>query len=70
MIASVLDIIGQILWFSILLTPVIAYFIVRKIPGMSIGVRIISIIIITGVLAIFLYCISIAIVFRDGMGPG
>ena len=64
------DIIGQIFWFGILATPLIAFLIVRKSNSLSIGVRILLGIFFTLVLAAVFYSIAMAIILRDGLGPG
>jgi hypothetical protein len=65
----ILDIIGQVFWFEILTTPIISFFIVRRSNTLSIGAKILSGILITLVLAVFFYGVSMAIILRDGLGP-
>lgn len=65
----VLDIIGQILWCGILATPVLAFLILRK-AEMSCIAKLLLGLIITIILSVTFYFISIGIIFRDGMGPG
>jgi len=64
-----LDIIGQIFWFGILTSPIISFFIIRKSGTLSIGAKILSGILITLILAVVFYAISMAILLRDGLGP-
>jgi hypothetical protein len=66
---SMLDVIGQIFWFGILATPLIAFFIVRKAP-LSLRGKIIIGIIITGLFAVLFYVLAMTIFLRDGLGPG
>ena len=63
-----LDVIGQIFWFGILATPVIAFLLVRKLQGGIIS-KIALGIAITFVLVFIFYSISMAILFRNGLGP-
>ncbi|TAL44141.1 MAG: hypothetical protein EPN92_09205 [Chitinophagaceae bacterium] len=65
----ILDIIGQIFWFGLLATPVISFFIVRKLKTLSISEKILSGISITLVLAVVFYLVAMSIVLRDGLGP-
>lgn len=64
----VLDIIGQILWWGILATPVLAFLILRKAEMRCIA-KILLGLVITIILSVVLFYISISIIFRDGMGP-
>jgi hypothetical protein len=63
------DIIGQIFWFGILATPVIAFFIVRKLNSLNIGGKVLSGVLITLFLAAIFYTVSMAILLRNGLGP-
>ncbi|MDX1942617.1 MAG: hypothetical protein SFU99_18775 [Saprospiraceae bacterium] len=64
------DMIGLILWYAIFMTPLITIpfawkvFKIRNIYRIMIGLFL------AFVLSYFLYFISLAIIFRDGMGPG
>ncbi len=64
----VLDIIGQILWWGILATPVLAFLILRKAEMRCIA-KILLGLVITIILSVVFFFISIGILFRDGMGP-
>lgn len=66
---SILDIIGQIFWFGILATPLIAFFCVRKLE-VGFGIKILVGVLITAVLAVLFYVIALGIIFRNGLGPG
>jgi hypothetical protein len=64
----ILDIIGQIFWFGMLATPIIAFLCVRKWES-GLNSKIIGGIAITFVLASIFFFISMIISFRDGLGP-
>jgi len=64
-----IDIAGQIFWYGILTTPVISFFIVRKLKNLSLGQKILSGALITIVLAMVFYVVAMAIVLRNGLGP-
>ena len=66
----ILDIIGQFFWFGILATPIISFFIVRKLNSISIGGKILIGILITLFLAAIFYIIAMTILLRNGLGPG
>jgi hypothetical protein len=63
------DIIGQIFWFGILATPIISFFIVRKIGSLNTTGKVLSVVVITIFLAALFYGIAMAILLRDGLGP-
>ena len=63
------DVVGQIFWYGMLATPLIAYFIVRKLNNMSPGAKIFAGILITFILAAIFFFISMEILLRDGLGP-
>ena len=65
----ILDIIAGVFWYGIILTPLIAYFIVRKFEDASIIAKILTGFLIMLILSITFFVISIEIIFRDGMGP-
>jgi len=65
----ILDIIAGVFWYGIILTPLIAYFIVRKFEDVSIIAKILIGSLIMLILSITFFVISIEIIFRDGMGP-
>jgi hypothetical protein len=63
------DAIGQFLWFAMFATPLLTiplvwkYFEIRKMHRIIIGL------VLAAFLSFFLYFISLAFIFRDGMGP-
>ena len=63
-----LDVLGQIFWFGILITPLIGFLIVRKL-NISIGSKFLLGILITVSLGAIFYVIAMAIVLRNGLGP-
>jgi hypothetical protein len=63
------DKIGQILWYSIPFTPLITIPITWRLIKKKWYIRIIIGLLIAGGLSILLYGLSLAIIFRDGMGP-
>lgn len=65
-----LDLLGQILWFLMFATPLITIPIVWKVSNQKKIIRIIIGLVIAMILSVFLYHVSISIIFRDGMGPG
>lgn len=65
----VLDFIGQVFWWGILATPVLAFLALRKIDMNGIA-KFLPGLIITVILSLTFYFISVGIIFRDGMGPG
>jgi len=65
----ILDIIGEIFWYGILTTPLIAYFIIKKSGIMSTTAKILTGILIILILATIFFVISMGICFRDGLGP-
>jgi hypothetical protein len=54
---------------GILATPVIAFFIVRKLNSLNIGGKVLSGVLITLFLAAIFYTVSMAILLRNGLGP-
>ena len=65
----ILDIIAGVFWYGIILTPLIAYFVVKKFEDVSIIAKILIGSLIMLILSITFFVISIEIIFRDGMGP-
>lgn len=63
------DIIGQIFWFGILATPIISFFIVRKLKDLSVAGKIIVGTLLTFCLGAIFLAIAMGIFFRDGLGP-
>jgi len=64
-----LDVIGKFLWYSIPLTPLITIPIVWKIIKQKWYINILVGLLIALLLSLLLYGVSLAICFRDGMGP-
>ncbi len=65
-----MDIVGQILWFMMFVTPLITIPIVWKISKQNRIMKILIGLLIAFVLSFVLYHLSLSIIFRDGMGPG
>jgi hypothetical protein len=65
----ILDFIGQVFWWGILGTPVLVFLALRKMDMNGIAKLLLGLII-TIILSVTFYFISIGIIFRDGMGPG
>lgn len=65
----ILDTIGIIFWYGILATPVIAFLIVWRFPSLTKGQKLFQGILITILLAILFFAISISLVLRNGLGP-
>jgi hypothetical protein len=63
------DVIGQIFWFGIPATPLIGFLMVRR-SQLSLRWKVVLGIIITGLFAVFFYFMAMAILLRDGLGPG
>lgn len=63
------DTIGQILWFAMFATPLLTIPLVWKFLKVGKVYRIIIGLVLAAFLSFFLYFISLAIIFRDGMGP-
>jgi cell division protein FtsL len=63
------DVIGEILWYGILATPLIGYIIARQEKKLSIGEKIILAVAVTVFLSMVLYMVAMGIVTRDGLGP-
>jgi len=63
------DIIGQILWFTMFLSPLICIFLCWKFLQIKKLFRIVIGLILGLIISYLLYFISLAIIFRDGMGP-
>jgi hypothetical protein len=64
-----MDIIGQILWFAMFLTPVVTIPLAWKLLPFKKVYRIIIGLLISLLLSFLFYHICLAIIFRDGMGP-
>jgi membrane protein DedA with SNARE-associated domain len=65
-----MDLLGQILWFLILGTPLVTIPIVWKLSKQKKIIRILIGFVVAIILSFLLYYISLSIIFRDGMGPG
>ncbi|MCC1484994.1 hypothetical protein [Winogradskyella immobilis] len=64
-----MDILGQILWFLAFLTPLVIFPIVWKISKQKKIYRLLIGLVLSIITSYRLYLISLAIIFRDGMGP-
>ena len=64
-----MDTIGQILWFAMFLTPFVTIPLAWKLVPFKKVYRIIIGFLFSLLLSFILYHISLAIIFRDGMGP-
>jgi hypothetical protein len=65
-----MDIIGQILWFAMFGTPLLTIPLTWRLLPIKKVYRVIVGLLFALVLSFLLYHISLAIIFRDGMGPG
>lgn len=65
-----MDLLGQILWFAMFGTPILTIPLVWRFMDTKKVYRVIVGLLIAFVLSFLLYHISLAIIFRDGMGPG
>jgi len=64
-----MDFLGQVLWFAIFLTPLITIPIAWHLIKGKIIYRILLAVALTIITSFILYMLSLAILFRDGMGP-
>ncbi len=64
-----IDSIGQILWFLMFLSPLICLFLCWKFLEIKKLFRILIGLLLGIAISFILYSISLAIIFRDGMGP-
>ena len=64
-----MDLIGQILWYSMIATPLLTIPLVWKLSKRKYHIRVIIGLALGFLLSAFLYFISLAIIFKDGMGP-
>ncbi len=64
-----MDLLGQILWFAIFLTPLITIPIAWHLVKGKIIYRILLAIVLTIIASFILYILSLAILFRNGLGP-
>jgi hypothetical protein len=65
-----LDTLALILWFLMFATPLFTIPVVWKLSNQPKVFRIVIGLLIAFVLSFILYHLSLAIIFRDGMGPG
>jgi len=65
-----MDTIGQIFWYAIPLTPLLTIPLVWRLSKQRKIVRVLIGLGFALVLSFIFYLISLAIIFRDGMGPG
>jgi membrane protein DedA with SNARE-associated domain len=66
---KIIDIIGEILWFGIFLTPLLTIPLVWRIKTINKILRIIIGLLLAAIISLIFYSISIDILFRNGMGP-
>jgi len=64
------DMIGQIFWFLMFVTPLITFPWVWRFYKVQLIYRIIIGLVLACLLSFLLYLISLAIIFRNGIGPG
>jgi len=64
-----MDTLGQILWFAMFGTPLLTIPLTWRMRGTKKNYRVIVGLFLALALSFFLYHISLAIIFRDGMGP-
>jgi hypothetical protein len=65
-----MELLGQILWFAMFGTPLLTIPLAWRLMNTMKVYRLIVGLIFAFILSFFLYYISLAIIFRDGMGPG
>lgn len=65
-----MDLLGQLLWYAIFITPVLAIPLAWRLMDTRKIYRLLAGLFFAAVLSTFLYLISLAIIFREGMGPG
>ena len=65
-----MDLLGQIFWFAMFGTPIVTIPLAWRLMDTKKIYRIIVGLLFALILSFFLYHISLAIIFRDGMGPG
>ena len=64
-----MDLLGQALWFLIFLTPFIILPLSLRLIKAGKMARILAGLLFSLFISLILYCLSLAILFRDGMGP-
>ena len=70
MIEIIIDGIGAVCWFLMLSSPFIIALLVWKFLDGSRMIKIAVVLLLSAVCVMLLYSISLAIIFRHGMGPG
>jgi len=65
-----MDFLGQILWFAMFGTPILTVPLAWRLMDTKKIYRVIVGLFLALILSFFLYHISLAIILRDGMGPG
>ena len=65
-----MELLGQILWFAMFGTPLLTIPMAWRLMNTMKVYRVIVGLIFAFILSFFLYYICLAIIFRDGMGPG
>ena len=64
-----MDIIGEICWYMMFATPFICIPLVWKLSSQNKGVKLLIGLLLAFAFSVFLFFFSLAIVFRNGMGP-
>ena len=65
-----MDTIGQSLWFLMFVTPLFIIPLVWRLTQLRKTVRLLLGLLIAVGISLLFYCVSLLIIFRDGMGPG
>lgn len=65
-----MELLGQILWYAMFGTPILTIPLAWRLIDTKKVYRVIVGLIFAFILSFFLYHISLAIIFRDAMGPG
>ena len=65
-----MDTLGQILWFAMFGTPILTIPLAWRLMETKKVIRVLVGLLFAGLLSFLLYYLSLAIIFRDGMGPG
>lgn len=66
---SLLDFLGGLLWCAVFVTPLITIPVVWRLMDTKKVVRVIVGLLLAFFLSVLLYFLSLAIIFRNGMGP-
>lgn len=64
-----MDLLGQIFWFAMFATPLLTVPLTWRLKTIHWFYRVLIGLLLALVLSFFFYHISLAIIFRDGMGP-